>query len=192
MPRKLISAQAPFTMLVANIKGASDPSKGTSGNPVKLRSTFTVQNFPEIPGRGPETITTNPKTPGVGTRLGLVHYTTPPVPVRATGTITVASNTFTGPTTLQLGAFLITSGQEFAIGGGVNATATNLAAAISNLPGYAASPLGAVVTVTGLVGPIGNVAAFWAGGSNPQNFTFSPTNGAMSGAEPSIGAPEIT
>jgi hypothetical protein len=312
MSRKLISAQKPFKMLVANLTKGSDPSRGPSGNPVKARSTYTVQMFPEIAGRGPEVGTPDPRTPGLGTRMGHVAYTTSPIPVAAAGTITVATNTFTGPTQIHLGPYVLVTGVDFALAAGVpniqstgtatvvanpstatltiggqalsdaggartpgsndydgtlgspaliaadivaaindplngfgaivtaadagggavtltavplgaagdlislatsdagditvtgafltggqdetgmDGTAANLAAAIDALPGYSAPvPGAAVVTVTGPFGVIGNEVAFYAGGANPQNFTFDPIDGTMDGAEPEIGPPVL-
>jgi hypothetical protein len=84
---------------------------------------MTLQYFPEIPGRGPETATASPQTPGVHTRVGHVAYTTSPLPVAATGTITVASDTFAGPTTILLGEFVLTTDEEFSTtGAAVQAT----------------------------------------------------------------------
>jgi hypothetical protein len=164
MSRKLISAQSPFTLLVANLRRGSDPSRGEAGNPDPVRQTYTFQHFPEIGGRGPEVGTVNPRTPGVGTRIGHVDYTTPPVPVLATGTVTV--------------------------GGSLAATATNLAAAIDALPGYSApAPGAAIVTVTGPAGVAGNEVVFASSGASPQNFTFNPIDGTMDGAEPIQGPP---
>lgn len=122
MSKKLIGAQKPFTMLVANLRQGSDPSRGPSGNPQKIRSTYRVQLFPEIPGRGPETLTSGP-TPGVGTRGGLLTFTVPGVPVPASGTITVSGNSFSGPTTVQLGSYTLTTGYDFQVGASVQATA---------------------------------------------------------------------
>lgn len=192
MSKKLVSAQAPFKILVANLAGGSDPSRGPSGNPVRIRSAFTQQFFPDIGGRGVETTPVSPKTPGVGTRIGHVEYSVGSVPVRATGTITVDSDTFLGPTTVQLGDYVLTSGEEFVVGGGVNDTASNLADAISTLPGYSAVAVGDLVTVSGLNGILGNEVLFTSGGSSPNNLILSPSNGRMTGAEPKIGPPLIT
>jgi hypothetical protein len=294
MSKKLTGAQKPFTVLVAHIRGGSDPSKGTAGNPVKVRTAMTMQHFVEVPGRGPKGVDQG-TTPGTATRLGHVQYTTDTLPVNATGTITVGTAALAGPTTVLLGNYVLTSGEDFAVvqatatatvvafpstatltvggtaltdaggartpgsddydgtlgsaaliaadivaaindaansfaaiatasdaGGGaitltavslggpgdavtlttsdagditvsgatfdgsVDGTATNLAAAIS-FPGYSATSVDDVVTVTGPVGPEGNYALFRAGGSSPYVFTLSPDNGSMSGAEPALG-----
>lgn len=185
----LISGQPPFTMLVANLASGSDPSRGRSGNPVKIRKSFTFQHFPEIGGRGPDTTPQSPEAPGSGTRWGHVEYTAANTPVRATGVITVASNDFSGPTVVTLGQYALTSGDDFLVGEDADATAANLGLAIDNLAGYSTAVAGNIVTVTGLAGPIGNDVLFAATGSSSSNFAFIPTNRRMAGAEPRIGPP---
>jgi hypothetical protein len=187
MSKKLISAQAPFTMLVPVHRGGSNPSRGRAGNPVVKRQTMTLQHFPEIPGRGPDLATHSPQTPGIGTRVGHMGYTTPGIPLAATGVITVATNVFAGPTTVLLGQYLLTSGVEFLIGGSTDATALALSDAIDVLPGYSASVVASDITVTGPFGVIGNSVVFKSGGSSPANLTFSPSDGSMDGAEPTLG-----
>jgi len=192
MNRKLIGGQKPFRILVANLKGASDPSRGAAFNPVKQRIQFEMQFFPEIGGRGQDTTPASSRSKGASTRVGLVGYSVSPIPVRATGTITVTSNVFLGPTTVVLGKYELVSGYDFAIGGGAGTTAANLAAAIGTLPEFSASVLGAVISVEGLPGPLGNEVAFFSTGASPNNFSFSPVDRSMSGAEPRIGPPAIT
>jgi len=151
MPRKLISAQPPFTMLVANLAGGSDPSRGRSGNPVKVRKSFTFQHFPEIPQRGADTTPQSLDTPGIGTRWGHVSYTVPETPVGATGTVTVASNSFAGPTTVRIGQYAVTTGDDFAVGANVSATGTVTvvaapSAATLTIGGVALTPAGGART----------------------------------------------
>lgn len=191
MSRKLVGAQAAFTVLAPALRGGSDPSKGVSGNPDVKRRAVTQQHFIDVPGRT-EVGAVSPRSPGLSTRIGHVDYTTSPVPVGATGTITVASNTFAGPTTISLGPYTLTTGEDFAIGASANATSTNLQAAIDNLPGYSAVVAAPVVTVTGPFGVIGNEAVFQAGGVSPSNFTLSPDGGELSGGEPSLGPVILT
>lgn len=190
MNKKAIGGQKPFTILVANLTGSSDPSRGAAFNPVKKRIGFTMQHFVEIGGRGETTFPRSRMTPGTATRVGYATYTVADTPVRGTGTITVASNVFLGPTTVTVGKYEFLSGSDFLIGAAAGNTATNLAAAINATPEYVANVAGAVVTVTGLTGPLGNEVAFFAGGASPNNFTFAPVN-RMSGAEPYIG-PVVT
>lgn len=302
MSRKLISAQRPFKMLVPVLTGASDPSKGVSGNPVKKRETMTLQHFPEIPGRGPRTTNaSSSSTPGISTRVGHVDYTTSPIPVASTGTITVGTGPILGATSILIGQFTLVTGDDVVLGqatgtatvvanpstatltvggtaltdaagartpgsddydgtlgsaaliaadivaaindsansftsictaldagggvvtltavagggsgdlvtlttsdvaditvsgatfdGGGDGTATNLAAAVNNLPGYTGSALNGVVTVAGPPGPLGNEILFESGGASPGAFAFSPGDGSLGSAEPTIGPPLIT
>lgn len=187
MGQRLVSAQAPFTMIVGALKQGSDPSLGPSGNPVVAISTYTVQSFPEIPGRGPDC--TYPGIRGTTSRLGLLTGS----PTAATGTITVnGTPAILGATTIQLGEHILTSGVEFTVdpASGAN-TATSLATAIGNLDGYTASPAGTVVNVTGPVGVLGNEVTFRAGGVSPYLFVFAPAD-SMGSAQPTIGPPTIT
>ena len=195
MPRKVQTAQKSFTLLVANLTRGSDPSRNSGGNPVKARTGFTFQHFPDVNrdsanDRGPKV--ENARTPGIGTQMGVVHYTSAPVPVNATGTITVANNTFAVPAALYIGVFVLVTGEQYPVGAGVNATATAIAAAIDMLPGYSAAAVGAIVTVTGPAGPNGNAILFKAVYSGTvANFTLSPTTGHLTGGEPTIGPPTI-
>lgn len=195
MPRKLQTAQPTFTLLVANLTGGSDPSKGVSGNPVKARTGLTYQHFPEIQRQGNDRSPTadDPLTPGIGTRVGLVDYTTSPVPVGASATIVVADNNFSDAAHLSIGEFTLTSGEHFIVGGTTAITATNLAAAINRLPGFSAPTPGAsTITVTGPAGPGGNAILLEAVyGGAIQNFTLTPDDGSFGSAEPTIGPPDI-
>jgi hypothetical protein len=192
-PRRVITAQPKFTMLVANLKAGSDPSKGTAGNPVKARSTYTQQYLPEVPGRGHVwgAGTVDPHRPGTGNRHAVLLSAD--VGTGSTFTITVADNDFTSPATLYLGNFTITSGEELIVAGSTALTAANLADAINALPGFSApAPAGSTVTVTGPSGPNGNVLRFEAVYEGAiANFTISPSDGSGDGAEPHIGPPEI-
>ncbi len=196
MPRKVQTAQRPFTMLVANLQHGSDPSRNSGGNPVKVRNGFTLQHFPEVSreaanDRGTRGVDTG-RTPGLATRVGYVDYTTSTLPVNASGTVTVASNVFTLPATLRLGEFVLVSGEAFTVAGTAADSATALAAAIDMLPGFSAAAVGALITITGPSGPNGNAVLFdavYAGAV--QNYTLAPTSGHLTGGEPSIGPPVI-
>jgi len=143
---------------------------------------------PEVAGRGP--VCTYPGIKGTTTRMGLLTGAS----ANATGTITVnAVPAILGPTTIHLGEYVLTSDVDFVVdpASGSN-TATTLAAAINNLPGYSAPvPGAAVVTVSGPTGPIGNEVVFTAGGVSPYLFVFSPLD-SMGSAQPVIGPPTIT
>jgi hypothetical protein len=88
----------------------------------------------------------------------------------------------------------ITVSGAFLTGGNdaVDALATIIGAAIDNLPEFSAVVVDDTITVTGPAGVMGNELAFYAGGSSPQNFTFTPTDGTLAGAEPEIGPPVLT
>jgi len=188
---KLITAQPKFKLMVANLAGASDPSRGPSGNPVKVRTAFEMSLFPEIPRGGPVSLE-DTRIPGVRTRMGLLTTTTPGVPVGATGTITVGNNSFAADATLLLGSFTVTSGDDFAVGGTLALTAVALATAINNLPDFTATALVAVVTVTGPFGLEGNSLRFEAEyAGSVQNYVLSPTVGTLGTGEPVIGPPTI-
>jgi len=189
--KRAVGAQKPFKMIIANLRGGGDPSKGVSGNPVTIRKTYEQQMFIDLPGRGQDGVSDQGKTPGTATRAGRLLSTA--APTGATGTITIDSIAFTGPTDIHLGKYTLTSGDDFTVGVSINATAINLAAAISVLPEFSAPvPGGAVVTVTGPVGPGGNNTLFQAGGFSPGNLSLSPSGGTLSGAEPSVGPPSIS
>lgn len=193
--RKLQTAQAPFTILVANLRGGSDPSRGASGNPVKVRIGFTEQHFPEVNRQGHDwgPGTEDPSSSGLSTKMGHVQYATPPVPVASTVDVTVVDNDFSSPARLRLGSFELVSGEDFTPGGTTALTASALASAIDSLDGFSApAPAGSTVTVTGPPGPGGNallVEAIYEG--SVVNFTLSPSNGSFGGAEPVIGPPVI-
>jgi hypothetical protein len=193
MPRKLTTGQPAFTMLVPTHAGGSDPSRGATGNPSVVRTTFRQQHLPEVPGStgwGPNTVPE--ETPGLRTKTGLLT-TTAGVPVGASGTITVDSNDFAFPATLHVGEYTLISGDGFTVGGNVNATAQNVAGAIGRLHGFDAVAAFAVVTITGPAGPDGNDLLFEAiYDGDVENFTLAPAVGTFESAEPTIGPPTIT
>lgn len=193
--KKITSAQKPFKMLVANLRQGSDPSLGSSGNPVKVRSSFTTQHFVEIPGRGFEQQTKGGKTPGTSTRVGKLTYSTGVTPVAPTFTITVSSaaSAITElPTVIILGEYKIVSDVDFAVvAGNVNTTASNLATYIATLNGWAAVPDGANVNVEIPSGIDYNQMLLKVTGPFSGNYTISPVQGYPVKGEPYIGPPEI-
>ena len=67
---------------------------------------------------------------------------------KATGSFTVADNTFPAPVELILGDYRLVNTIDYAVSAIAAAnTATNIAAAISKVTGYKASAIGATVTV---------------------------------------------
>ncbi|MBV6342825.1 hypothetical protein [Candidatus Magnetobacterium casense] len=104
---------------------------------------------------------------------------------------------------MHLGNFILISNVDFLVGMNVNATAVNLATAISRLPDFAATVVGPVVSVT--YGPTMDEVEFWALHlgtrynleCNPVDsfITSSPSIGGfsfMNFGSPSIGAPALT
>lgn len=187
MSRKALTAQPPFTLLVATLKGGSDPSRGPSGNPQVQVRTYTQQYFPEVPGVGPRV--SYPGMQGLTTRRGMLAGTR----ARAEGEVTITSAAFLGPTSLLLGQYTLISGEDFTVDpASVNNTATNLAAAIDQLPEYEASSVGAVVTIIGPEGPQGDEILFVASGVSAGNLSLDPATGSLGGAGPVIGPPTLT
>jgi hypothetical protein len=163
---KVVGGQAPFKILVANLAGGSDPSRGAAFNPVKTRVAFTMQHFVEVGVRGGQTtFPTSPSTPGLATRVGYATYTVANTPVRGSGTITVASNTFLGPTTVTVGEYTFLSGSDFSVSGAaVKATASAT---------VLATPCTSTLTV-------GGVALTPAGGARtPGNNDYDNTLGTV-------------
>lgn len=99
-----------------------------------------------------------------------------------TGDVEVVNDTFAGTSaSLFVGPYELVSNRDFVTGGGVGATATNIANAINTLPGYSASALGAVVTVEGPAGQAGiRFCAAYRGGALNFSFTYVAEVGVLS------------
>lgn len=192
MPRKLTTAQKPFKFLVANLSGGGDPSAGV--NPTVIRHQWEMQFLPELPNRGYEQGPVEDfKTPGLGTKMGLLATTVPDLPVHAQGSIIVSNNDFTNRAILDLGGYTLISNEHYTVAGTAADTATNIAASISQLFGFSASNIGATISVVGPFGPDGNDISFDASYEGSiQNFSLTPTDGSLHRGEPTIGPPEIT
>lgn len=189
---RLITAPAKFTVLVANLQGSGDPSRGTSGNPVKIRTGFTTQVLPEIARGSTRTQVDDPSSPGLHSRQGLLTCTVPGVPVGSSGVITVADNDFTAAAVLVLGEYTLTSNEDYTPGGTTALTAAAIGVAIDALPGFSASVVLSDITVTGPTGLVGNDLLFEATYlGTVENFTLNPSSGFLSGGEPTIGPPTI-
>ena len=177
MGRKMVSAQKPFTMITAPVKGSSDPSRGPSGNPVVAHRSYTSQAIIEIGSSyAPDCFSLTGQT----TTIGMSTYTGA-TPVAASGTVTVTTP-FDGPTSLHLGKYVFTSGEDFT-------DAPTLASAIDAVLDYSATEAGGVVTIVGPVGLMGNEMIFTSSGVSPGNLVLDPNIGHLSGAEPYIGPP---
>lgn len=93
-----------------------------------------------------------------------------------------------GTATVNLGEFTLVVGVNWEpTVGDTAASATSLAAAIDNLPGFSASAVGSDITITGPTGPdqicfLGDAA----------HFTLTPDSGFLAVGGPSIGPPLIS
>lgn len=113
----------------------------------------------------------------------------------AKATFTIADNDFTGGAVIVIGDFALVPGVDFVVGALVNDTAVNIAASISNLPGYSATAPGAgVVSVNGKKGPQGFVEPFSVTplGAIDNFSAVDPVLGFFTQGEPAIGPPGLT
>lgn len=180
------AAQPPYELLVANFSRPTQSLETGSDTshmaPTKTRTGFVFQHVQNIgfatdhvsgtagPARSLITNTTN----GILDPFG---GTPPP-----TGDVTVASDVFAGQSaSLFIGPFELVSGRDFTTGGGVAATATSLAAAVSALPGYTGTPVVATVTVEGPQGQSGiRFEAAYRGGELNFVFAYVAGDGVLS------------
>lgn len=97
-----------------------------------------------------------------------------------------------GTSSVSVGDFTLVVGLQWEPTlGDTTASATALAAAINNLPGFTASSLGAVVTVVGPTGP--DEVRFEANqGGATTHFTLSPDGGSLTVGGPVLGPPAIS
>jgi len=184
-------SQAPYTLLVANFDRPAMPEKGINAH--KIRTGFTMSAIQSFGGE--DTMQGGTMVP-IQTQFGLADIYAAGAPTQPTATLTVVSNVFAGDSAhLFVGPFTIVSNVHFTPGGGVNATATALAAAIDLLPGYAAVAVGPIVTVTGPVGALGVLLRFQAeyqGGEKNYTFTWPTMLGSLGYlSNPPISAPGV-
>lgn len=172
------SSQPKFKILVANFSSPM-PSllrgRLAKVGPVKIRTGFEFRHLPQL-GFATSLVGSGMARSVVVSTLqeNLEPFLTNP-PQRPTGIVEVTDNGFQGTfASLYIGPYEIVSNRDYVVGGGAGATATNIAAAISNLPGYDAIAAGAVITVEGPEGAVGDRLRFRAayrGGA--KNFTFT-------------------
>ena len=166
------------TRLVRTYPHGTDPAvQGLLGHPMPIMNTV---RFGIIGGPGGKPI------------HGNMHTDAPGV-AQVNGQFTVADNDFTtGLAVLVLGEYRVISNIDFIPGVGVNDTAIAVAAAISRLPGFSATPTAAVVAVT-WDGTIDVVDFYALHYGTKVNFTpFIPASGEMAMGRPAILAPEVT
>jgi len=105
--------------------------------------------------------------------------TDPQAAVGPSAVVTVSNTTFVGQSaSLFVGPYELVSEIDFVIAGGAAAIAASIATAVSALPGFTGTPVGAAVTVTrkgGIAPDELRFSASYRGGN--VNFTFTwPTN----------------
>lgn len=172
-----VGSQPRFKILVANL---SAPTSAKGVPAPKLRAGFQMSMVPLL-GRPQGMLGGTMAT--LRTVSGTYFDASAGIPVRPTAALEVVSNTFAGNSALlAVGPFTLVSHVHFVPGGGVAATATALAAAISALPGYTATPAGAVVTVQGPRGALGiqvQFSAKYTGGEANYRFTWPSVPGEL-------------
>lgn len=171
------TAQPQYELLVANFSRPTQSlifgSDTDNMPPTKIRTGFVFQMIQNI-GFAADHVS--------GTRSPARSLITESHPQRfqpfapnavATADVTVVSDVFAGTSaSLFVGKFELVSGRDFVTGGGAAATATNIATAISALPGFSANAVGPTVTVEAPAGQVGErFFAEYRGGE--LNFTFA-------------------
>ena len=128
---KGVKSNGGFRMLAPKLATSWDPSiKGMSAKPAT--PSFRTVTLGQI--------TSNRGVEGNGTMTTGAF-------AKAHGSFTVADNTFGFPIELIIGDYRLVNTIDYVVGAAAADTATNLAAAISTLPGFSATAALAVVTV---------------------------------------------
>lgn len=180
------AAQPPYQLLVANftrpypslIRGADPDTQSYT----RSRTGFVFQHVMNLGFS--DNLTNDTYGPARSLVTRTLNQTrnpfggTPP----PTGDVEIISDVFAGPSaSLFVGPYELVSGRDFATGGGLAATAANLAAAIDALEGYTATPAGAVLTVEGPLGQEGlRFEAAYRGGELNFDFTYVAEEGVLS------------
>lgn len=142
------TAQPPFTWLVANFSGGSDPSMHQPS--MKIRSTFTQQFLIDVPTQGGvagQQRIADHKSPGVTSHVALLTGS----PARASVDVTVADADFTAEAYLYIGPYTLTSGVDWEPQSATQATgsltvATRPSTATITIGGVALTPAGGART----------------------------------------------
>jgi hypothetical protein len=174
-----------YELLVANFS-RPNPAPGYGADPVvsrptKIRSGFIFRHVQNIGLSTDLTNATRAPARSVITKT-LNAQMQPFAPNELpTGVLGVISDVFVGQSaSLFVGPYELVSNRDFATGGGAAVTATNIANAINNLPGYVAVPAVTAVTVTGPGGQISlRFDAEYRGGE--RNFSFVYPNSTQDG-----------
>lgn len=147
-----VTVQRPFDMLVGNLSQGSTPAEdGLAGKTIQdvtIRSRYQGQYVAK-------TSTGTSDRAGYG---GIPHTEELGAsdPVGAAASFDVSDNDFSGGAQIRLADFTLNIPGDVTPGGGTGATATAIAAAIDNLPGFAATAAVDTVNVVGRKGVQGN------------------------------------
>lgn len=188
-PTSLQSAQPSYQLLVANFTKAHTPEVGTTGsNPIRSRSGFEFQNTSFLSFGPPGAAGMNiPVATGTGSLM------TSPPSTHQTGTVTVANNDFsTGRAELHVGQFVLVEGDDFTVGGSTALTATAIAAAIANLPGFGGTI--AAASDVEVDGPLGSQPLTWKTrvfGTIANFSAITPDSGFLAPGDPQRGGTVI-
>ena len=166
-----------FTYQVGVPSDSSDPSKGPSGNPSKVRSTATYNHVSGVSKSGQTTF--------IGTLDGAVAAATASVTVGAV--LEVATGD-----TIILGDYELIEGVHWAIGADAGASAANLAVSIRNLKGFSAEVNGVVAEQVDITGPMGPSQVTFKLIKRSGNNSVSPDSGYMTIGGPSLKGPTTT
>ena len=203
MGKKLVTAQAPFTMLVPGLTAPTDPSSNTPSTG-DGGMTYRTQFFPDVPGKGEKTQPTSGKTPGTSTRTGLMTWETQNtalpgrVDIECVAGAVPADFADLGPTFLHLGEYVIECGVDFDLGATPAACADNLAAFIDSFPDWSSAATGSgTIRANGPTGIVGNEVVVYVSGPGASLWSLETIGGAdpqgrLHDADPTIGPPEIT
>jgi hypothetical protein len=174
--RKGRSHGQPFTCLIGNHPYGSFPDQNLPAfqAPTPVRRAFTHQ-----------VLTMGDTRLSAHNHIGLMVGT----PAAKTATLTVADNDFsTGTAIITLGDYTLTSNVDYAVDAVLANTASNIAAAITALPGFQATALAGVVTILYTIGPADLVDFSVVYYGTKTNFTLTPTDGLMGNGGPHFGA----
>lgn len=186
-----------YELLVANFS-RPNPSPGygadpETSRPTKIRSGFV---FRHIQNMGLSSDLTNAtRSPARSVIVDTINAQMQPFDpnTRPNADVEVISDVFAGDSaSLFVGPFELVSDRDFTTGGGFAATATAIADAIDNLPGYDGTAVGAVVTVEGPRGQLGlPFNAAYRGGERNFDFTYpDTTQDGVLGYAPDVKAEE--
>lgn len=184
------TALPPYKLLVANFSRPTQSlifgSDTQNMPPTKTRTGFVFQHIQNLGFAGDLVSSTGGPARSLvaDTKLGIMQPF-PPNGVPAAD-VEVVSDVFVGRSaSVFVGPFELVSNRDFVTGGGLAATAANLATAINALPGYFAGVAGPIVSVTGPRGQVGlRFDATYRAGALNFDFTYPQQDGVLGFMQP--------